>query len=151
MFIENRKQREEEKKAQEGEAAGGGGACERAWGSGGGSLRKDPFISCCLLQDSADQHAGKGYLLPSAVEFTVCQQLGCFRDLPAQEGTGRPPRAASGPSFGQQRPGFQRRPRVKLCYILPGNEVLQVLAPSQEKQLWPTALAQPPSSHDRTG
>lgn len=85
MFIEDRKQREEEKKAQEGEAAGGGAAC------GGGSLRKGPFISRCLLQDTTDQHAGEVYLLASAVKFTVCQQLGCFRDLPAQEGTGGPP------------------------------------------------------------
>ncbi|XP_036033481.1 uncharacterized protein LOC118577426 isoform X1 [Onychomys torridus] len=135
------KQREEEKKAQEGEAAGRGGAC--VWW---GQPEKRPIHFLIFAPGHRRPARWQGYLLASAVEFTVCQQLGCFRDLPAQEGSRRPPRAASGPSFGQRRPGFQRCPRVKLCYILPGNEVLQVLAPSQQKQLWPTALAQPPSS-----
>lgn len=94
MFIENRKQREEEKKAQEGEAAGGGAACS------GGSLRKDPFISCRLLQDTADQHAGRRGL-------SACFSCGVhcvpgawmLQRFASPGGVREAPQTASGPSF----------------------------------------------------
>lgn len=57
---------------------------------GGSSSRKDSFISWRLLQDNAHQHAGKVYLLASAVEFTVSQQLGASETCPPRRGKGGP-------------------------------------------------------------
>jgi hypothetical protein len=148
MFIENRKQREEGKKAQAGKGSRPRYSVQWGWRWEQPQKRLIHF----LLLAPGHRTPARWRVLSACFSCGVhCEPaIGCFGDLPAQERTRRPPRTASGPSLGQQRPGFQRWPRVKLHYILPGNEVLQVSAPSQKTQLWPPALAQPSSSQDWT-
>lgn len=114
--------------------------CAVGVGLGAAREKTHSFPNVCSGTPHTSTLAGRGLSACFSCGVHCEPVIGCFRDLTAQERTRRPPRTASGPSLGRQRSGFQRCPRVKLHYIPPGNEVLQVSGPQPEE----TALATSP-------